>query len=196
MNIDSPEHNPMQQVWQSQPTEGVHMSIAEIQTKASKFQTTIRWRNLREYAAAALVVLFFGYRMLGTADPLVRAGMALIIAGTCYLTWQLHRKGSESQLPKDAGLSSFIDFQRSQLVRQRDMLLSLWSWYLGPLLPGMVLMIVAIGRANPGHVKHIWLVTSVYLAVILLVFLAIDRLNKRAARRLQRQIDELDEASR
>jgi hypothetical protein len=196
MSDPSSEDKNMQQVWQSQPTEGVRMSVAEVQSKASAFQSKIWWRNLREYAAAALVVLFFGYRMLGTADLLVRAGMALIIAGTCYLTWQLHRKGSASQLPIEAGLSSFIQFQRHQLVRQRDMLTSLWSWYLGPLLPGMFLMIVAMGRANPGHLHHIWLVTGAYLAIILLVFLGIDRLNKRAARRLQRQIDELDEASR
>jgi hypothetical protein len=76
------------------------------------------------------------------------------------------------------------------------MLTGLWSWYLGPLVPGLVLMIVAMGRANPGHLRHIWPVTGVYLAVILLVFLAIDRLNKRAARGLQRQIDELDASSR
>jgi hypothetical protein len=172
------------------------MPIAEVQAKAGAFQSKIWWRNLREYGAAALVVVFFGYRMVETADLLVRAGMALIVAGTCYLTWQLHRKGSARQLPKEAGLSSFVEFQRRELVRQRDMLTGLWSWYLGPLVPGLVLMIVAMGRANPGHLRHIWPVTGVYLAVILLVFLAIDRLNKRAARGLQRQIDELDASSR
>ena len=196
MSDPSSEDNTMKQLWQNQPTEGVRMSIAEVQAKASAFHSKIWWRNIREYAAAAFVVLFFGYRMLGVTDLLVRAGMALIIAGTCYLTWQLHLRGSSRQLPKEAGLSSFIEFQRRELIRQRDMLTSLWSWYLGPLLPGLVLMIVAIGRADPGHLQHIWLVTEAYLAAILLVFLAIDRLNKRAARRLQRQIDELDEASR
>ena len=196
MSDSSSEHSNMQQVWQSQPTEGVRMSVAEAHAKASAFQTKIWRRNLREYAAAALVILFFGYRMMGTADQLVRAGMALIIAGTCYLTWQLHRKGSASQLPEEAGLSSFIDFQRRQLVRQRDMLTSIWSWYLGPLLPGLALMMVALGRSNPGHLKHMWLFITAYLGVILLVFWAIAGLNKRAARRLQRQIDELDESSR
>lgn len=196
MSNPSSDQNNLQQVWQTQPTEGVRMSLAEVQQKAAAFRSKIWWRNLREYAAGALVVAFFGYRMLGTADLLVRIGMALIIAGTCYLTWQLHVRGSSRQLPKEAGVSSFIEFQRRQLVRQRDMLTNLWSWYLGPLLPGLVLMIVAIGRANPGHVRHIWPITALYLGIILAAFFAIDRLNKRAARRLQRQIDELDEASR
>jgi Flp pilus assembly protein TadB len=196
MSDPSSEDNNTKQVWQNQPTEGVHMSVAEVQAKASTFHSTILWRNLREYAASALVVLFFGIRFAYTADPFVRLGMALIIAGTCYLAWQLHVRGSSRELPRDAGISNFIDFQRSQLIRQRDMLTNLWSWYLGPLVPGLVIMIVAIGRATAGRVPHIWPLTALYLGIIFAVFFAIDWLNKRAARRLQHQIDELDDASR
>lgn len=196
MSDESSEDNGVKQIWQSQPTEGVRMSIAEVQQRAGKFQRKIWWRNIREYAAAGVVVFFFGYRLMNTGDLLVRIGMGLIIAGTCYLCWQLHRRGSARQLPTDAGLSSFVDFQRRELVRQRDMISNLWSWYLGPLLPGLVLMVVATGHANSGHSKFIWPIIAVYLGVILAVFVAIDRLNKRAARRLQRQIDELDKAGR
>jgi hypothetical protein len=195
MTNPSSEHNNPQNAWQSQPTEGVRMSIAEVQAKASAFQAKILWRNVREYAAAAIVVLFFGYRFAYTADPVIRAGMALIVAGTCYLTWQLHVRGAASELPKWAGLSSFIDFQRQHLIRQRDMLANLWAWYLGPLLPGMVVLIFGVGRATAGRVPHAWLLTALDLGIIVVVFGAIDQLNKRAARKLQRQIDELDAAS-
>jgi Flp pilus assembly protein TadB len=190
------EDNNLKKVWQSQPTEGVRMSVAEVQAKASVFHNTIRWRNIREYVASAIVVLFFGYRFIETTDPFSRAGMALIIAGTCYLVWQLHRRGSAHGLPKEAGLSSFIDFQRSQLIRQRDMLTHIWRWYLGPLVPGLVITIVAIGRASQRHSPYVWPQTVLNLGIVLAVFLGIAWLNKRAARRLQRQIDELDEASR
>jgi hypothetical protein len=196
MSVPSSEDTNPKQVWQSQPTEGVRMSVAEVHAKASAFQRKIWGRNLREYAAAAIVVVFFGYRFLQTLDPFIRAGMALIIAGTCYLTWQLHVRGSSRELPKEAGLSSFIEFQRSQLIRQRDMLSNLWSWYLGPLLPGMVVLMVAVGHATAGRVSHAWLFTAIYLGIVAVAFGAIDLLNKRAARRLQRQIEELDDASR
>jgi len=196
MTHPSSEENNMKQAWQSQPTEGVRMSIAEVHAKASTFQSKIFWRNLREYAVAAIVVLFFGYRFAYTADPFIRAGMALIVAGTCYLVWQLHVRGSSRELPQEAGLSNSIDFQRTQLIRQRDMLANIWSWYLGPLLPGMVVLMAAVGHATVGRVPHAWLFTAIYIGVIVVVFGAIDQLNRRAARRLQRQIDELDQASR
>jgi hypothetical protein len=172
------------------------MSIAEVHAKASTFQGNILGRNLREYGAATIVVLFFAYRFAYTPDPLIRTGMALIIAGTCYLTWQLHLRGSSRELPKEAGLTSYIDFQRSQLIRQRNMLNNVWSWYLGPLLPGLVVMLAGIARVTAGHVPHMWLLMALYLGVIIAVFGAIDLLNKRAARSIQRQIDELDAASR
>jgi Flp pilus assembly protein TadB len=196
MTHPSAEENNTTQVWQSQPTEGVRMSIAEVHAKASTFQRKIWDRNLREYGAAAIVVVFFGIRFVQTPDPFIRAGMALIIAGMCYLTWQLHARGSSRELPQEAGLSSFIDFQRSQLIRQRDMLTHVWSWYLGPLVPGLVVLMVAIGRATASRVPHVWPLTALYMAIILAVFSAIAWLNKRAARSLQRQIDELDAASR
>jgi len=183
-------------MWQNQPTEGVRMSTAEVQLQANKFQTKIWRRNAREYVAASVVVLFFAWRMIGAGDALVRTGMALIIAGTCYVCWQLHVRGGSRSVPEDAGLSSGIAFQRAQLVRQRDTLANVWRWYLGPLIPGLVLMVVAIGRANPGHSRFIWLFIGIYLGVVAAVFFAIGRLNKRGARQLQRQIDELDEMSR
>jgi hypothetical protein len=196
MSDPTSEDSNLKQVWQSQPTEGVRMSIAEVHAKASTFQRKIWDRNLREYGAAAIVVVFFGIRFVQTPDPFIRLGMALIVAGMCYLTWQLHVRGSSRELPKDAGLSSFIEFQRGQLIRQRDTLTHIWSWYLGPLVPGLVVMMVAIGRAAAGRVPHIWPLTAFYLGIIFAVFFAIDRLNKRAASSLQRQIDALDAASR
>jgi len=196
MSDESSEDNSMKQIWQSQPTEGVRMSVAEVQARAGKFQRRILRRNMREYVAAAAMMVFFTYEFWRAEDLLARIGFALIIAGIGYLAWQLHSRGSSSALPKDVGLSSFIDFQRRELVRQRDALRSVWRWYLGPLVPGMAMLIVAFGRANPGHLRHMNLIAAIYAAAVGAVFVAIARLNSSAARRLQRQIDELDEAGR
>ena len=196
MSDQSPEDDKVQQVWQSQPTGGVRMSTQQLQAGAAQFQRRIQRRNLREYLASAAVVLFFAWEFRQGGDPLARTGAALLIAGTIYLAWNLHTKGSSRPLPGDPGSISFLEFQRRELVRQRDLLRSVWRWYLGPLVPGLAVLIFAFGRANPAHYPHMGLVVAVYVAVVAAVFFAIGLLNKNAARRLQRQIDELDEASR
>ena len=173
------------------------MSIEQVQASAGSFQRKIQWRNAREYVASLAVIVFFGYEFVRAGGaPLVRIGFGLIIAGTFYLIWHMLTKGSARPLPKDAGLSSCIEFQRRELERQRDLLSSVWSWYLGPLIPGMAVLISAYGFANPGHVKYPALFVVPYAIVVAAVFVGIAKLNAKAARKLQKQIDELDEAGR
>jgi len=196
MSDESSQDRRMKQLWQSQPTEGVRMSVEQIQAAAGKFQRRIHWRNLREYVTAVLLVAFFSYEFFRGGDLLVRTGFGLMIAGIFYLIWHLLSKGSWRPLPADAGLSSCIDFQRRQLVQQRDLVSSVWRWYLGPLLPGMAVLLVAFWHANPGHVKYPSLVVLPEAIFFAVISVAVAKLNESAARRLQRQIDELDEASR
>jgi hypothetical protein len=173
------------------------MSVEQIQASAGSFQRNIQWRNVREYVAAIAVVVFFGWEITRTPDLLARIGFGLMIAGMFYMVWVLLSKGSGRQLPEDAGRSSFIEFQRSELVRQRDLLRSVWRWYLGPLIPGMA-VVLATSFNHAIHAGHAFPVVFVALFAVFVaaLFAGIARLNGRAARKLQRQIDELDEAGR
>lgn len=191
MPSESSRKNP-QSIWQNQKGEGIRMSVDDIRRKAKKFQSKILWRNAREYVAALVVVVFFLYDFGRTTDVLTRAGFGLIIAGMLYLVWQLHRRGSSRSVPEEMGLASGVQFFRRELERQRNLVASAGKWYLGPLMPGWVVLMVALGRTNPGHVRHFALFFTVFNLVAASFFLFVWRLNLRAARRLQRQIDELD----
>jgi lipopolysaccharide export LptBFGC system permease protein LptF len=168
------------------------MSADQLRVAAGGFQSRIRRRNAREYLAALVVVVFFGFQLAKAGDPLVRAGMGMIIASMFYIVWHLHSKGSANALPEDAGRQSYLDFQRAELARQRDLLRGVWRWYLGPMIPGMAVLIVAFAHANPAHMHHPVIVEGVYAAFVAAVFWFIGRLNTRAARRLDRRIEELD----
>ena len=182
MSDESSQDRRMKELWQRQKTEGVRMTVEQVQASAGKFQRRIQRRNAREYVAAVAVVLIFAFEFWRAGEVLARIGFALVIAGTVYLAWHLHSRGSWEPLPKDAGLSSVIDFQRRELVRQRDLLRGVWRWYLGPLIPGMAVLIVAFGRANPGHLKHMNLIVAIYTAVVSAVFVAVARLGTAAPR--------------
>ena len=187
----------MREIWQGQPTEGVRKSVEQIQASAGSFQRRIQWRNAREYVAAIAVVVFFGWEFSRTPDLLARIGFGLMIAGMFYMVWALLSRGSGRPLPEDAGRSSFIEFRRSELVRQRDLLSSVWRWYLGPLIPGMaVLLAMSFNHAIRGGHTFPVVFVALFAVFVAAVFAGIARLNGRAARKLQRQIDELDEAGR
>ena len=194
MNNESPEGRSVMELWQSQETEGVRMSVEQVRLEAGRFQRKISARNLREYVVALMLVVFFGFEFSRAKHLLLlRVGFGLLMAGTAYVMWHLLSKGSPGAANESAGLSSWIQFQRRELVRQRDLLRSVWRWYLGPFVPGLVVVVVAFGRFIRGHAGHPGLLVAADVLIFVAVFLAIGRLNAKGAQKLQRQIDELDE---
>ena len=193
MANESLPNDRLKRVWQNQPSEGMRMSVDEIRQGAGKFERKIYWRNAREYVAGLVVVVFLGFEFWRTSDALARVAFGLIIAGVLYLIWHLHRRGSSQSLPADLGLASGVEFYRRELERQRDLLQSVWSWYLGPVIPGLAVLTVAEARANSGHLRHFGAgLSAINLLFIALLFVLIGWLNRRGARSLQNQIDELN----
>ena len=79
---------------------------------------------------------------------------------------------------------------REELRRQQSALRTVWLWYLGPLVPGLVLFTIGMGRLiehAPGSRRPMW----PFVVVMVAVFAAVWLLNLWGARRLQHQIDEL-----
>jgi hypothetical protein len=171
-------------VWQNQPLENHPMQLEEIRRKARQFEKTIRNRNRREYIAALFVVMAFTYYIFKFTDVWIRAGSALIIAGTFYVMYQLYRRASPEAAPGDLGLTASLAFHRRELERQRDLLQSIWSWYLGPLVPGLLVFTKGVmQRLGPGIL--LFTVQAVF-------FGGVWWINRRGAKRLSRQIAELD----
>ena len=166
------------------------MPLEEIRKKADKFHSSVRRRNIREYVGAAFVVLVFGFYIWIFPSPLMRIGSALIIAGMFFVKWQLYKRGTTDALPVGDSASTWTDYYRRELVRQRDALQQVWKWYLGPLVPGLVMFLVGVSLQTPHAAqKQTWIAGTT--AFCIAVFGGVWALNAWGARRLQRKIDEL-----
>jgi hypothetical protein len=187
-------------VWQGQPVENVRLSLEDIRSKSRKLQKTVKRRNLREYAAGLIVVAGFAYYITAFASALIRAGCGLTIAGTLFVMYALHRRGAARAAPSEAGRSTCVDFHRKELQRQRDLLRGIWSWYLLPFVPGVLVslfgfFVLAMEQPTaPARAPLIILTFAVTILGVAALFLVVAMLNRRAARRLQRDIDALDGA--
>ena len=188
-------------LWQQTPDESPRFTPEQLRGRISKFERTIGRRNLVEYIAAALVIVLFAYYCWIFPTLLLRLGCVLLILGTAFVVYQLHRRASARHAPADMGLRNCIDFQRSELARQRDALNAVWSWYLLPFVPGMAVFLlglfqftmhIAEAAGRPFRSGIAVMAFSFVAACIAIVFAAIWLLNRRAAGYLQREIDELD----
>jgi hypothetical protein len=113
----------------------------------------------------------------------------LIIAAAVFIGIYIQARGSARSVPADLGATNCIEFHKRELARQRDLLKSIWSWYLGPFLPGFALLVGwSISVAPPGRR---W-VGIAYAVGAALFFWTIGRMNLRAAHRLDGEIQALD----
>ena len=185
----------MKAIWQTQTPESLKMSTAELRQRSQKLSKKVFRRNLREDVAAAIVVAFFGYCFWSFHTLLLRLGSGLIIVGTVYVVYQLHARGSARVMPPEMALHTCLEFHIKELERQCDLLRSVWSWYIAPLVLGVIVFIlggaVAQVAASPGNVGRAVVMFSLRIAFVLALFFGTWKLNQRAAQRLQLSIDAL-----
>lgn len=179
--------NPIKQAWQSYAGLGVQPGLDDVRRGASRFDRHIRIRNGIEYAAGAVVVAIFSIGIIVEPSLLVKLAHLLIVIGTCFVMWQLYRRGSVPEAPTCATTAELLRHHRRHLARQRDALKSVWLWYLMPFLPGQILYFFAVS-AVPGK-EWVKVASGIFMATI---FIGAWWLNRKGARKLQRAIDELD----
>ena len=175
------------------------MPPEQIRSVATKFQRRIRVRNFIEYAAGFIVVPAFAWQTLNGPNPLYKVGAAMTVIGALVCLWQLHVRGGARRAPELSAVS-LTDFHRSELVRQRDALGSVWLWYLGPFIPGLATCVTSFWLYPPVHntlspaERQANLIG--FTAVVVAVLVGIFAVNRLGARRLQREIDKLDALTR
>ncbi len=173
------------------------MSLADIHLHAQRFQSRIRNRNMIEYIAAATVVASFAWTAATVPEPIVQVGAGLIMAGALYVCWQLYRLGrAATRSEMDAGARSWAAFHRGELVRQREALRTVWSWYLAPFIPGMVVFLAGVSftEANPAPLPARLAVFLAGFGLLAAVFAVIAWLNAQGVKKLDAQIAALDRA--
>jgi cytochrome bd-type quinol oxidase subunit 2 len=175
-------------LWKEGSQEGPPMTLQEIRTRASKLERRASRRNIREYIAALIVVLAFALLAWIETDLAVRAGDVLAAAAAVWVVHHLHRRGSVRPLPSDTALFDCLVFHRRELIRQRDLLRSVWWWYLLSFVPSVTLIQIGRAIARPDQGWQ-FVATAAFIAAS---FAFIAAANRRAAEQLQERIDELD----
>ncbi len=187
----------LKDLWQSQPQEYDPVTLEHVRAQATAFQKKIRRRNLIEYLAMPVVVLGFAPLLFATHSWMLQTGGALIIAATAFIAWQLHRRGSARAGPESG--AALADFHRSELVRQQTAVRSVAVWYLGPMIPGIVM--ITLGRWFQSHatgrtIEEDRTIIALCTVIVALGFLVAWLVNRLAAHRLQKEIDEFDALTR
>ncbi len=184
--------DPIVNLWTAQQSEARGLSRAELEQREALLRRRVFRRDIVEYAAGALVIAAFGRIALVTPDWGIRIASAVLIAGTLLVMWNLWQrrpKDDPAALARDAHAH-----YRARLVAQRDTLASVGRWYLGPMVPGMILFLAATMRAiaQTMPLSAALVVGTIAATIVGGIFLGVWWLNARAARALDTEIAALD----
>jgi hypothetical protein len=180
----------LKDLWQSQDVPKTEIDMQALSIKATDFQKTIKRRNLLEYVAALLVVPVFVYVALGSAHVLTRIGAILLIMGIGVMVTHIRLRGhaSSEAPPVDGPTERLVAWHRAELERQRQLLLRVPVWYVGPLMPGFAFFFAGFMVKSPER----WPTHLVVCAIVIATMSGILWANRAGARKLERQIAELD----
>lgn len=182
--------NSVQKLWQSQPVEVTRMPLEELRRRAGKFERRIRNRNIREYVAALIAVALLGYFCFTSHDIVSRVTFALFIAAMLWIVVALHRMGSAKRTPLNLDTLTTQQFYRAELKRQLAVVKNVWWWYLAPIVPGCIAC--SVSYAMKPHHSAAWAGLAFMNALFVVSFYAVWKLNMRAARCLERMINDLE----
>jgi uncharacterized membrane protein YfcA len=181
-------------LWKEQTMQAAHFSPDYLERQSHCLTRAVRRRNTVEYVAAALVAAFFGANALGLfgmPDHPVQAvthvaGSLLMVAGAAVIAWQLHVRASAT--PPNPGATGTLGYHLAALKRQRDALRAVWLWYVGPLIPGFIVLFAG-AWLNPDADKS---TLAIIQSIVVLVLAGVLWINRRAAKRMQREIERLE----
>lgn len=163
----------------------MNITFDTIMNDASRFQRSVRHRNAREYVAAVAVLGVFVWLAVKPDEPLLaRVASIVLMMGVAVGMTHMHLRGHAADVPgTSVSTREMLSWHRRELERQRDLLSRVPLWYVGPILPGVVLFLVAAAMRAQRP-----LVLAFVTAVVLAILASILWLNRRAKNGLDARI--------
>lgn len=173
-------------LWKRQPLPARIPTPEEIRGRLTGLDRRTRFRNVIEYATAALTVL--GAVGIAALQARLRGpdfgtlGVLLIAVGAIVIVVQLRARTGG---PAIDGTQPSIDAYCTLLRRERDALASVWLWYIGPILPGVAIIYVdALLK-----VRGIGVMVAILAGLVTIAFFAwVIAINRRGARELDAEL--------
>lgn len=184
----------LQALWTTEGRDAQPLTPEAARIRVQTLDRRARLLDMVEYVAAAAVVVIFAIYWANAANDVIASGCALVILGTVAVVAGLWKRRS---LPAPNTLiDPQADHLRKQLVRRRDALASVASWYLAPSVPGLAVFAAGhwVDQAAWVGTASATIITLASLTVIALCFAVIWCLNRRAAAEYDKEIEALNRA--
>ena len=174
--------------WQQSDQNQPRMTVAQVRQSTEAFQKRARGGDLIEYIACAVVVIMCGFYVWTFPSLRMKFASLGMMSATLFVAYQLRRHGARGTWSPEITGGPLLEFHRRELTRRRNLLRDSWRLFVAPLLAAMLVFLVCLEPDRP----YARLPLVILIGAVAFIGIAISFYNRWQARRLQRQIDELD----
>lgn len=184
--------DPLREIWKGQTMHTLAPDIDTLRRCERQIEAKATRRNRIEYVAGGIVAVFLLTAGVATlidaatlGSTITGLGHLAVAAGTLWVVYRLHRLQTAARIAApDAPILSHL---QNRLAAEREMLRTAWRWYVGPLVPGFVLIYGGAALEPEPNWFVFWTGTLLTVAIIG----AIAWANRRAAKRVDAALTHL-----
>ena len=153
------------------------------------YERVTRRSSRIEMVGGLMAAAFLGVVAWVVPDPIMRLGCVSGMLGACYVAWSITAV-TKNRVPDGLDFSKSLAQYREELERHRQLLGSLWRWYLlplatGPMVIAFVMMRDAIALGGPLNG------VAIFTGTMLLVGCCTAQVGGSSAHQLRQRIDAL-----
>lgn len=177
----------------------ISQAIDAIEGETKKLDREIKFRDILESIIALALIPVFCYRMFHVHSLTEMAGTIVLTLSCLYIPYKLYkaRKHHGSRL---TSVKAFLELERDKVKAQMTLLGSVLTWYLLPLLTGIILVSLGVRVDELGHFVFDKVLIG-YLSFVFVFFLLIWYVNVRTVRKkfqpiltkIEQRLAELDQ---
>jgi len=146
--------------------------LSNMDQELKRFERRINKRDRREIIVAILSIFYLIYVVFSTSDNFRKIGAILLIL---YVLFVIYKLASVRNKKPPFGITQSLKDQlinyRSYVLQQQKLIKTVLYWYLLPMLPGLIFLLISMKSITI-------IITSILMSVM---FIAIYRMNQRAA---------------
>jgi membrane protein implicated in regulation of membrane protease activity len=176
-------------VWRKQPKERVPEAAFEVlrktfEKKSRRLAGALFWRDIREFLAAALVIFVFARAALSRGQ----AGWPLwistiLVLGVAVFFLKERIRAHRNKTGPNASLLEKIEADIGELRHQRELLLKVGTWYLGPCVLSWFIVMASTRFHGLSGVLRTPVQMGAYFGGSLVLFWLVWKMNQRAVRK-------------
>jgi len=155
--------------------------IAMLEKQTKKIDREVKLRDIFEISIAILLIPIWIYGLLNSAGTMQTIGLSLAILTSLYIPYRII-KAKKVSPAKSTDIKSFLENERNKVSQQKQLLESIASWYLAPITTSIVLITLG-STVDASGIPHLSNYLIKYYGLLIILFVSIYLLNKRAAKK-------------